>query len=376
MTGFDDDFGQTNISFGRAPDLPADADDKGHYLVVIEGQDTGRIVEIREHPMTIGRDASQDLVFADTEMSRRHAMVSIVRRLCIVEDLKSTNGTFQDGERIAAPMVVPEGRTIRVGRQVLRYERRHRRDVERSLELERDLQKANSYVLALLPPPIDDGPLQVAWRFLPSAQLGGDAFGYDWLDDDTFVFYLMDVSGHGVGAAMHSVTVMNVLRQRALPQVDFADPAAVLASLNDRFQMDQHDGMYFTIWYGVYRLSARMLRCSAAGHHAAYLVPADRTAAAPLAIPDLMIGAMPDMTYEVREAPVAPGSTLYLFSDGCFEIVTKDGDQWTLRDFVPRLLDPAVPRTSEPDRLYALIRDRARPGLLDDDFSLMTVLFT
>ena len=86
--------------------------------------------------------------------------------------------------------------------------------------------------LSLLPAPLTTGPVRADWRFLPSTQLGGDAFGYDWLDQDTLVFYLIDVSGHGAGSAMHSVTVLNVLRQRALPDVDFRNPAEVLASLN------------------------------------------------------------------------------------------------------------------------------------------------
>ena len=52
---------------------------------------------------------------------------------------------------------------------------------------------------------------------------------------------------------MHSVSVLNVLRQRALPVVDFTNPAEVLASLNSRFPTDEHNGLYFTMWYGVYR---------------------------------------------------------------------------------------------------------------------------
>ena len=93
---------------------------------------------------------------------------------------------------------------------------------------------------------------------------------------------------------MHSVTVLNVLRQRALPSVDFENPAEVLSSLNARFQMDGHSGMYFTMWYGVYHTGDRSLVYGSAGHHPAYLVPADRTAAHPLGTPALMIGVIPD----------------------------------------------------------------------------------
>jgi sigma-B regulation protein RsbU (phosphoserine phosphatase) len=84
---------------------------------------------------------------------------------------------------------------------------------------------------------------------------------------------------------------------------------------------------------------------------------------------------MPDEHYEVQRTTVPVGSTVYLFSDGVFEIVTKDEQRWTLSDFVPLILRPATSGMSEPDRLYQAVKQAAKPGLLDDDFSLMTVTF-
>ena len=69
------------------------------------------------------------------------------------------------------------------------------------------------------------------------------------------------------------------------------------------------------------------------------------------------------------------GSTLYVFSDGVFEIVTKEQQQWRLRDFIPYLGEPTLTGIPEPERLYRVVKERARPGLLDDDFSLLTVTF-
>ena len=230
-------------------------------------------------------------------------------------------------------------------------------------------------MLSLLPQPLDTGPVRAEWSYYPSAQLGGDAFGYYWLEPGTFVFYLIDVSGHGVGAAMHSVTVLNVLRQRALPNVDFQNPAAVLSSLNTRFQMEDHNGMYFTAWYGVYRTADRQLTYGTAGHHAAYLVPPDKSTTQPLGMSALMIGAIPNQEYEVRQTEVPPGSALYLFSDGAFEIVTKDERRWGLDDFLPLLLAPAVSGTRESERIRLAVIDAAQPGPLEDDFSLLVVTF-
>ena len=350
-------------------------DDVVHYLVTLAGADQGAHVEIGVTPVTVGRDTQNVLSFSDTDLSRFHLHVSLVGREVVVEDKGSTNGTFVNDERLAVPLTLQEGDRVRAGRQLLTYRRRSRRDVERALELDRDLEVANKYVLALLPEPLTSGPVHVTWRFVPSTQLGGDAFGYRWLDPTTFVFYLIDVSGHGVGPAMHSVTVMNLLRQRALPGVDFKNPAEVLSSLNTRFQMESHGGLFFTMWYGVYRTGDRMLTCGSAGHHPAYLVPSDRRVAQPLGTAALMIGAMDDVVYHVQRTTVPAGSSIYLFSDGVFEVDTKDGQMWGIRDFLPLLVAPSRPDTSEPERLYQAVTAASSTDPLADDFSLVQLMF-
>jgi len=369
-----DDLEHTTVSAKNLKARPAVT--LGHYLVGIEGREAGKLHEVGPESLTIGREARQTLVFADdSEVSRLHARVSLVDGAIVVEDLGSTNGTFVNAKRITSPVTLREGNVLRVGRQLLKYERRDRHEVERAQELSRDLRRASEYVHSMLSPPLQSGPVRAEWSFVPSAQLGGDAFGYYWLDSETFVLYLIDVSGHGVGAAMHSVTVLNVLRQRALPAVDFAKPADVLSSLNERFQMDSHNGMYFTMWYGVYRTTDRTLAFSAAGHHPAYVVHSDREAAHAVGMSSLMIGVMPDDSYEAQVTTVPPGSVLYLFSDGVFEVATKDDRVWTLSEFLPFLLHQPVAGVSEPERLYRIVRETAKPGLLDDDFSLVAVTF-
>ena len=375
MAATEDEFDRTLAIGNRAPAAAPVAEAIGHYLVVSKEGQSAKRVELGTEPVTIGRDARQTLVLVDTEVSRLHARVSLVQGEAVVEDMKSTNGSFLDGERITEPMKLQEGSVLRLGSHQLRYERRSRGEVAREQQLGRELQRASKYVLSLLPAPLADGPVLAEWRFVPSTQLGGDAFGYYWLNPDTFVFYLLDVSGHGVGSAMHSVTVLNVLRQRALPHVDFEDPATVLSSLNGRFQMDSHHGMFFTMWYGVYRPSERTLTYASAGHHEAYLVLPEKSSARPLGMPALMIGAMPDSVYLAEQTTVPAGSHLYLFSDGVFEIVTASGDRWTKGDFEPLLLEPAVPGKSESDRLYEAVRQAAAPGPLDDDASLMVLTF-
>ena len=377
MSQFDDDDIPLTV-FGGSLTAPSNSpvQTTAHYLVMMEGVDPGKHIEVAQTPVTIGRGAGQTLVIAgDTLVSRQHARVALVNGQVVAEDLGSTNGTFVNTQRVNKPVVITEGQHLRVGHQILKYERKSRRDVERAQELQRDLRKASGYVSALLPPPITSGPVRTEWHFHPSAQLGGDAFGYDWLDSTTFTFYLMDVAGHGVGSAMHSVSAMNVLRQRALPGVDFRNPAEVLTSLNQRFQMAAHDGLYFTMWIGVYDTDRRTLVYSSAGHHPAFQVPADGGTTLPLGEPELMIGIVPEQTYEAQQAVIAPGSRIYLFSDGVFEIVGQDDSRWSLDNFLPMLRESGAAGHPSPARLFELVRESAKPGGMEDDFSLLAVTF-
>jgi serine phosphatase RsbU (regulator of sigma subunit) len=185
----------------------------------------------------------------------------------------------------------------------------------------------------------------------------------------------MDVSGHGAGAAMHSVAVMNLLRQRAVPGADLADPGQVLAALNDMFQMEDHAGLYFTMWYGVFDPATRRLDFASAGHHAAYLKPAGGGDLVPLRARGGLIGALPGRRYTADSATAPPGASLYLFSDGVFEIVTVDGLQWTLTDFLPLISGAAAEGAGACQRIFEAVGGLARPGGLDDDFSLVKLTF-
>jgi sigma-B regulation protein RsbU (phosphoserine phosphatase) len=153
------------------------------------------------------------------------------------------------------------------------------------------------------------------------------------------------------------------------------DPAAVMGGLNDMFQMDSHNGMFFTMWYGVYDTRTRTLRYSCGGHHAAYLVPHDRNESTPLKTAGLMVGAAPDVPFRTASATVPAGAALYLFSDGVFEVVTKEQTQWRLQDFLPVMMAAPAAGESDAERIYRTVKTAARSGPLDDDFSILIVTF-
>ncbi len=346
-----------------------------HCLELLNGDGVASRHVVGPLGLRIGRTVPADIVLPDTEISRAHCVVDVRGDELHVRDLNSTNGTFVDGARVAGASTLPLGSILQVGLRAFKHERRTRAEIEHLNEMDQELEKAASYVRALLPPTVSEGPIKVDWIYKPSAKLGGDAFGYGTLGEDIYVAYLIDVAGHGAGASMHAVAVMNQLRQRSLPGTDMARPDQVLSTLNALFQMEEHAGLYFTIWYGVYDARTRTLNYASGGHHPAYLVPSDRSAALPLHTRNAIIGAMPGMPFRQGQTYVAPGSSVYLFSDGVFEIIDSEGRQWDISDLIAVILKPGPDARREPQRLYELVCQRAQPSTMDDDFSLMIVTF-
>lgn len=350
--------------------------ERAHYLFIVEGPNKGRRIPIGTSPVVIGRSAPADVVLADAQISRSHCRVCLAMNEIIVIDLESSNGTFIDGKRLSGGGPLPVGGRLQLGAHVLEHEWRIRKEVEDSQELDRDLEQAWNYIQSLLPSPIKEGPIQSDWVLVPCARLGGDVFGYRFLDPRRFAIYLIDVSGHGTGAAMHAVSVINVLRQPVLPESDYLDPSKVLGALNAMFRMETHGNLYLTVWYGVYDLDERKLTYANAGHHASYLLSADRDTAVPLKTRNPIIGVAPEVAFQKDTVTVPVGSTLYVFSDGVFEITTKGGRDWQIEDFVEEIRQPPRDGVTESHRLLGIVKETAKSPNLDDDFSLIALNFT
>ncbi|SDK50624.1 Response regulator receiver domain-containing protein [Maridesulfovibrio ferrireducens] len=240
--------------------------------------------------------------------------------------------------------------------------------------MRKELAVAADYVTSLLPLPVAEGEIQADWRFLPSASLGGDSFGYHWLDDDHFAIYLLDVCDHGVGSALLSVSAMNVLRSQTLPDTDFHKPDEVLFALNESFQMDQQNNLYFTMWYGVYKKSDRTLTYSSGGHPPALLMNGDEVAQ--LRTPGMIVGGMPDMEYTSDSITVKPGARFFLYSDGVYELKkVSDGKMWDFESFVNFMASTTGPLGSPIDMLIGHTKELQGREEYDDDFSMVEFVF-
>lgn len=237
--------------------------------------------------------------------------------------------------------------------------------------LSKELAEAARYVRSILPAPLQE-PFRVDWEHHPSSEIGGDAFGYHWIDPEHFAIYLLDVCGHGVAASLLSVSAINIIRSGALPGTDFRDPSAVLSALNSAFPMERQNQMYFTMWYGVFHAPSRSLRHASGGHPPALLL--DENGSRRLHSPGMIVGVMPETLFPSQMVDVPSGAALIVACDGCYENRNAAGGTGGFQEFEDFMLRHGRSETALADLLVSV---HARQGAqtLEDDFSIVRVRF-
>ena len=281
-----------------------------------------------------------------------------------------------------------------IGSQIGQFIKRKQAEEElqrQHLILQSELNQAAEYVRSRLPRPLT-GRVTTQALFIPSLQLGGDAFDYYWLDADHLAIYLLDVAGHGVRSALLSVSVLNVLRSQSLPNTNFYQPSAVLRGLNHVFQMSETGDDYFTIWYGVYNPVKRQLVYACAGHPPALLLSEETFCPVRQAMPvgsifssttpvkqlgaqGIPIGMLPESDVDDDWCEIPADSTLYLFSDGVYEIHQHNGKIWGLNSFIDLLPDYQNKNFIKLEDLLDQIQFATATRAFDDDFSLLKIDF-
>lgn len=253
--------------------------------------------------------------------------------------------------------------------------------------IKKELTEAENYVKSLFPiaiqlsfPPAKDiKPVRSDWIYQSCSELGGDSFGYHWIDDDNFAIYLVDVCGHGVGAALHSVTVISAIRNMILPNIDFRDPAAVLFSLNNAFPMEKYNDTYFTIWYGVFNKKQNMLKYSSGGHPPAILINGKNETLSEihdLSTHGMMIGSVADIKFQTNSILLDKYNRLYVFSDGVYEIDYSDGSgMMTIETFRQELRKAISPTQNKVKNMLEFAQKAQNSINFADDFTLVELMF-
>ncbi len=235
-----------------------------------------------------------------------------------------------------------------------------------------DLFHAKKYISSILPKPLINNDVSVIWKFIPAESLGGDTFGYHYLDNDNIVFYVIDVSGHGVTSSLLSVSQLNAIKTESLPDIDFKSPAQVLKKLSNSYDMMENNFLYCTMFYGVYNISSRKLRYATGGHPPAFLIQTSGTYK--LFTNNPIIGGLKDTEFVESEIILDKNATLFVYTDGAFEVCHTDGTPHTSDELMEFMKENSV-NTEDIDNIYSYLLDISNEEKLADDFTVLRILF-
>lgn len=247
----------------------------------------------------------------------------------------------------------------------------NQRLIQANQRMENDLRAAARIQQALLPANLIQFPgAKLGWSFLPCDELAGDILDVFELNEHEVAFYVLDVSGHGVQAALLSTLLSHWLSKSALSLK--RDPVAVLEHLNQNFQIADDSPQFFTCCYGVLDLAERTLNFSAAGHPSPILLRGEHPSE--LQLPGYPVGIVTSPEYEAKLVQLEPGDRVFLYSDGAVEQANCSGEQFGLA----RLMQQLSSRHQAPlqaciDLSLRAVLDTTPKGATDDDISMLGI---
>ena len=235
---------------------------------------------------------------------------------------------------------------LRAGERILSLEHslasRNRQLEAANDRMQHDLEAAAQIQKSLLPQRLPAvAGLDFAWAFRPCDELAGDILNILRLDENHLALYVLDVSSHGVPAALLAVTLSRLLTPLMYQSHLLKEPCdesgkgyrivparEVGNQLNRQFPMDPTSGQYFTLLYGVLDLTTREFTYVQAGHPGPVLFEGDKRSAAVLEGSGLPIGFDEATSYSEYQQPLATNDRLYIYSDGVPELCSPDGEQF------------------------------------------------
>jgi sigma-B regulation protein RsbU (phosphoserine phosphatase) len=292
------------------------------------------------------------------------------------------------------------GACIRAGERILALEHRleeRNRKLEESRDrvqqaygiIQKDLEAAARVQKSLIPKKnIVHAGIRFHWMFEPCAHVAGDIFNFFALDEDHLGFYLLDVSGHGIPAAMLSVMIGTLLvpdsHQTELlkrpqpypPYYSLVPPEEVVHSLNEYFQSNENFSRYFTMIYGIIDCRTGTTRLCQAGHPHPVLVHGNGQPRV-VGQSGLPVGILPDADYSSYELRLDPGDRLVLYSDGITGCMNARSVEFGQEQLI-RLLAKTTRQSlaTSMRTLERALREWNGPKAFVDDMTLLALTYT
>jgi phosphoserine phosphatase RsbU/P len=229
----------------------------------------------------------------------------------------------------------------------------------------------------VFPPPTPERPVEVFAMMEPAREVGGDLYDFFYCADGTFCFLVGDVSGKGMPAALFMARTKSLIRlttefMRA-PHGAAATAGEIVKRVNIELCQNNDDVMFVTLFFGMLQPKTGEFNFCNAGHNAPFLLtsgnvqPIDGAKGSVLGVDDRG-------EYTTGAMTIAPGATIYLYTDGVseagnlsYELFSEERIEGILRGM------PFVKSSDLVNAVASAVRDFAGGAEQSDDITMMAI---
>jgi sigma-B regulation protein RsbU (phosphoserine phosphatase) len=199
--------------------------------------------------------------------------------------------------------------------------------------LQEELDSARRLQMAMVPqsfpPPSSDFPIDLCASMEPAREVGGDLYDFFCTEDGMLCFLVGDVSGKGMAAALFMARTKSLIRIATdlmrSRQGSSAPPAEIIARVNRELCQNNGDMMFVTLFFAMLRPATGELEFCNAGHNVPYRLNGQGLGVIEGA-KGIILGVRPDLVYATGRTALAPGESIYVFTDGVTEAANGEGE--------------------------------------------------
>jgi phosphoserine phosphatase RsbU/P len=251
---------------------------------------------------------------------------------------------------------------------------------QNEVRIEKELRFAQRVQAALLPTELPKRlkGVDVAARFTPARELGGDLYDFLAPEPNSLVVAVGDVSGKGVPAALYSAFVGELVRSRTFRRrftSERSSPAGVLASMNTILHERQLEEYYCTLCYAAFDFKRRTVTMANSG--LPYPIRGTADAVSLVELPGVPLGSFAGSSYDEVSFDLTIGDIYVFCSDGVYEAWDPLGEEFGEE----RLLDVVAANRDKASRdvidaIFAALHDFQSGAPAHDDITAVVLKIT
>lgn len=219
----------------------------------------------------------------------------------------------------------------------------------------------------------DDNRFDIYANMIAAKHVGGDFYDFFMFDEDHLAFFIGDVAGKGMPAAIYMAVCRTMLKSIGS---EVFDPAECMTKVNNMLIPESDISTFVTVFYGVLNLKTGVLSYCNGGHNLPYLQKSDGTVSELDDVGGLLLGKFENAPYDKHEMTLSPGDTIVTFTDGVTEAEDEDGgffDEERVIEYLKK--NPEKALNSHVKGLFLEVMKFAGAAIQSDDITVLSVRY-